>query len=137
MLCTILVVFGAGYSAHAMVESALHADGVPHTMVGIASEDHGPLPTNHGHSNAADDSHHPDDGVGTAEHDQGVAAAAPHVSHGGAVGHHHHTDHTLDPINTAQSSSAIAMAWIVLRTARQSDEAKRRPPPGIERPPRV
>lgn len=41
-LCTILVVYSVAYSAHAMVERELHADGAAHETVGAASLDHPP-----------------------------------------------------------------------------------------------
>lgn len=130
LLCAVLVLASTARTAHAMAETFLHENAVPHSAAAVT----GPA---HGHEGEERTGHHHDeeehanqDHGGDAE--RGDDGGHPH----GNVGHHHHADHSVDLVDLVGNRSNVSPRSFERLGVQEMRIVVSGPLWGIERPPR-
>lgn len=126
LLCAMLVLASTARTAHAMAETFLHENTIPHASTTVTGPAHG-----HESEERTDDRHHHDD----SDHRNGEHGDDRAHDHGG-VGHHHHADHSVDLVDLVGKRSNVSLRSFERLGVHQIRVAVTGPVWSIERPPR-
>lgn len=130
LLCAVLVLASTARTAHAMAETFLHENAVPHSAAAVTGPAHGhegEERTGHQHG---DEEHAGQDHGDDGEHGDG------RTHHHGNAGHHHHADHSVDLVDLVGKRSNVSPRAFERLGVREMQIAVSGPLWGIERPPR-
>jgi hypothetical protein len=120
LMCAVLVWAGTVHSAHAMAETCLHSNQIPHAADELAAT---------AHDDVAGQDHR------THGHDE--AGGSSERGHHDGVAHHHHADHGVDSIDVVDSGANPILRSDELIGASLDNAPVTTSSDGIERPPRL